>query len=378
VRIAILDTLYPAFVAGLYRARPQLRHASYAEQHAAILACSFGTSDAYSVNFRMLGHEAHDLLVNCERLQLRWAADHGLRHAARTALTPLPERARRIGRAGFLRRVALAQLDELRTDVLYLQDLGFLAGEDLAYLRRRGVMLVAQLGSAPPGPRILRRFDFVVTSFPHWVDRLRGLGIDVEYFPIAFDERVVERLAAKGIGVDPADERPHAVAFVGGVHPPHVHRDGTAFLERVVGALDAGVWGYVADRVPPGSPLLRRHGGEVWGLDMYAVLAQTKIALNRHGDIAEGYANNMRLFEASGVGAVVATEAARNLSELFMPGEEVLAYRDAEDLIAQARALTADDDRRRAVATAGQRRTLNEHTYGKRIPQLAAMLEARR
>jgi len=378
VRIAILDTLYPAFVGALYRSRPELRRAPYAEQQAAILARSFGTSDAYSVNFRALGHEAHDLLVNCERLQLTWAADHGLRRAARTALMPLPEPVRRAGRAGFLRRVALAQVEALRPDVLYLQDLTFLAGEDLDALRGAGVMLVAQLGSAPPGPEVLRRFDFVVTSFPHWVGRLRGLGIDAEYFPIAFDERVIGRLAAEGVEVDPAGERPHAVAFVGGIHPPHVHREGTAFLERVVGALDASVWGYVADRVPAGSPLRRRHGGEVWGLDMYAVLARTKIALNRHGDIAEGHANNMRLFEATGVGAVVATEAAHNLAELFVPGEEVVAYRDADDLIAQVRALLADDERRRAVAAAGQARTLREHTYARRIPQLAEMIERRR
>ena len=33
---------------------------------------------------------------------------------------------------------------------------------------------------------------------------------------------------------------------------------------------------------------------------MYRVLARTRVAVNRHGDIAEGYANNMRLFEATG------------------------------------------------------------------------------
>ena len=64
---------------------------------------------------------------------------------------------------------------------------------------------------------------------------------------------------------------------------------------------------------------------------MYRVLARTRVAMNRHGDIAEGHANNMRLFEATGAGALLATEAADNLPELFEPGREVLAYRDADD-----------------------------------------------
>ena len=35
---------------------------------------------------------------------------------------------------------------------------------------------------------------------------------------------------------------------------------------------------------------------------MYRVLRQSKIALNRHSDVAEDHANNMRLYEATGVG----------------------------------------------------------------------------
>jgi hypothetical protein len=378
MRIAIVDTLYPAFVQAHYRAQPQLRRASYEHQTAALLGRSFGTSDAYSSGFRAAGHEAYDLLVNCEELQLAWAAEHDRPRSARPLLHRLPDPAGRVGRDRFLRRIALDQLAHLEPDVIYFQDLTFLSPADLAGLRGRGAMLVAQLGSAPPGPDVLGSFDLIVTSFPHWVPRLRDLGVAAEYFPIAFDHRVVDRLAAQGISVDPSSPRPHRVAFVGGVHPPHVHRGGTAFLEHVVDDLDAEVWGYVADRVPRESPLLRRHGGEVWGLDMYAVLSRTQIALNRHGDVAEGYANNMRLFEASGVGAVVVTEEAPNLPELFTPGEEIVTYRDADDLVATVRSLLADDERRTAIAAAGQARTLREHTYARRIPQLADLISAHR
>ena len=59
---------------------------------------------------------------------------------------------------------------------------------------------------------------------------------------------------------------------------------------------------------------------------MYRVLAQSRIAVNRHGDFAGGYAANMRMFEATGVGALLMTESAANLPDFFEPGREVVAY----------------------------------------------------
>ena len=199
-------------------------------------------------------------------------------------------------------------------------------------MRRRGIRVAAQLGSRPPTDARATELDFVATSFPHFVPRLREAGLDAEYLPLAFDPRVLERLRTEGADPDACTERPHAVVFVGGIHRPSVHRGGTALLERLSRELGMEVWGYVDDRLSRESPLLRNHHGEAWGLDMYRVLARTRVAINRHGDIAEGHANNMRLFEATGAGALLATEAADNLPELFEPGREVLAYDDADDL----------------------------------------------
>ena len=136
------------------------------------------------------------------------------------------------------------------------------------------------------------------------------------------------------------------------------------------------IWGYVNDRLDPNSPIWSRHHGEAWGLDMYRILARTQIAINRHGDIAAGYANNMRLFEATGVGALLLTEAAANLRELFQPGREVITYSSVEP-IDRARYFLENAEERIAIADAGQTRTLDEHTYGRRIPELVSMLESR-
>ncbi len=57
---------------------------------------------------------------------------------------------------------------------------------------------------------------------------------------------------------------------------------------------------------------------------------------------------------------------------------EVVAYRDADELVAQARRYLDDDEARREVAAAGQARTLRDHTYAVRMRELAAILEAHR
>jgi hypothetical protein len=46
---------------------------------------------------------------------------------------------------------------------------------------------------------------------------------------------------------------------------------------------------------------------------MNEILAHSQVTLNRQIEAAEGSANNMRLFEATGVGAMLVTDDGKNL-----------------------------------------------------------------
>src|SRR4051794_32911669 len=372
VRVLIADTYSPAFVAAHYAARPGLADAPYAEQLRALLDRRFGTSDAYSRELARLGHEAADVVVNCDQLQAAWAREHGvaLHEPLRRAAAAAPTRAGIMARQLLLHRVALAQIRAARPDVLYVQDLWFFGRRELEAIRRAGVLVVGQIASEPPPPARLEGFDVILTSFPHYVDRFRALGVPSEYLAIAFDQTIPDV-----VDVSPEAERPHAAVFVGGVNP-RVHPAGTALLERLCERVDLEVWGYGREELPPGSPLLERHRGEAWGIDMYRVLASSKVVVNRHIEAAEGHANNMRLFEATGSGAALVTETAPNLAELFEPGAEVASYADEEELVSLIQQLLADDPGRLSIASAGQRRTLADHTYAARIAELAGILAA--
>ena len=206
--------------------------------------------------------------------------------------------------------------------------------------------------------------------------RIRAIGPDSEFFRLGVDPRVVDRLRARGTDPERLDDRPNAVVFVGGVNPA-VHAKGTRQLEELAARFPVDVWGYGADALPSGSPILERYHGEAWGLDMYAALASARVAVNRHIDAAEGHANNMRLYEASAMGAALVTDSGVGLEDILEPGRETLAYSGTDDLIAKIEQLLEDDGERRRIAAAGQRRTLDEHSFARRMEELAGILERR-
>jgi spore maturation protein CgeB len=374
LRILVVDTYYPAFLAVHYDLHPGLETRDYSDQLQSLMERCFGTSDAYSRYFRRLGHEAEDLVANCQPLQLRWAHEHGVPSALSTrARSLLPGR---LDARARLREIALAQIAEFDPEVVYLQDLWFFTPGDLDGLGSAGRLVAGQIASRPPNEARLRRFDLLTTSFPHYVDRFRGLGIDAEFFKIAFYELVLERLKNRGIDGHSSAPRSHRVTFVGGLNP-NLHSRGVRLLERLSSEIELDIWGYGAEALPADSPIRDRYRGQAWGLDMYEILARSQITVNRHLEAAEGYANNMRLFEATGVGALLATDDGKNLCELFRPGGEVVSYESEDDAIRKLRHLLEHDDERLRIAAAGQERTLREHTYARRIPELAEMLEAR-
>ena len=376
MQFAVLDTYYPSFLSELYGRRPELARLAYREQHDALMATCFGTADAYSRALGARGHQAEEIVMNNEALQLRWLAERSrvagaaLRVASRHA-APLARRADVLG------RIVAAQVEALSADVVYALDVGWLAAEHCERFRRDGRLLVGQVASPWPGDEVISRHDLMFSSFPHFVQRFRALGVDAEYMPLAFHEPVIERVRAEHVDASPESERQHAVTFVGGVDPA-VHPGGTEVLEHLARASPLEVWGYGADRLPPGSPIRGRHRGPAWGLAMYRVLATSQIVVNRHIEAAEGFANNMRLFEATGMGAMVLTEEAPNLGDLFEPGVEIATYSSRDDLLEKVSHYVANPEDRVRIAAAGQRRTLSDHTYTSRIEQINAAIAARR
>jgi spore maturation protein CgeB len=126
-------------------------------------------------------------------------------------------------------------------------------------------------------------------------------------------------------------------------------------------------------------PRLRRFlQPAVFGLDMYRTLMRSKLSFNSHIDIAVNSASNMRLFEATGVGSCLVTDWKANLTRLFEPDLEVVTYKSAAECVEKVQWLLAHPAERQAIAQAGQKRTLTDHTYVQRRGQLDDIIRSSR
>jgi predicted O-methyltransferase YrrM len=347
--IVFVNTYYPQFLQSHYALYHELAKAPYDEQIKSLNSQRFGDSDFYSTGMRKAGWHAVDLIVNCNPLQSAWATENGY--------------------AGQGLEIAVEQIRRLKPDVVYLQDLCLATKEFLSRIRGYTRLIAGQIASPLPPNADINGIDIIFSSFPHFVERFRAAGITSYYQPLAFDPGVLDTLAIK--------DKIHDVTFIGGVSP--AHGKGLKLLEAVAEMVPMDFWGYGAEQLPVDSIIRKRHHGETWGLDMFNTMAQSRITINRHIDVAENYANNMRLFEATGCGALLITDYKDNLNDLFEIGSEVVAYRSSEECAALVKYYLQHPEEAAAIARNGQKKNVgraclylkNAKSRGNPLPSFA-------
>ena len=355
-KVLFVQTFYPEFLSDLYAAEPGLGDLDFDPQRRRLFDTFFANGDAYSHGLNVAGCDAAEVICNADLLQARWGLEHDLE-------LPGNIHDRR-------RRILAAQIEHYRPDVLYVFEWSPLGDGFLADVKRRVGLLVGQIASPLPPNRTFAAYDLMISSWPPIVDYFRRHGMAAEPLKLGFDLRVLDRLQIRPLRYD--------VTFVGGFAPSHADR--ISWLERLLQDIDIEVFGYGIEKVPEGSPIHDHHRGPVWGWRMYETLQRSRITLNRHaridvrGSVNTSLANNMRLYEATGVGACLVTEDRENLHEVFEPDQEVVIYRNTSDCVEKIRYYLAREAERAAIARAGQSRTCRDHSYVGRMGELAEVL----
>ncbi|SPP94157.1 conserved protein of unknown function [Bradyrhizobium vignae] len=386
MRILIINTDYPAFLKQHYGIQPDLAVASFDRQMEARNASLFGVFDAYSRGFRARGHDAWEVHANNGLLQRQYMVEHGrtpprafalpgrlgniVRRVSRR-LRPVPATTRDTLRSPFditpwrLEQILIAQVRDYKPDVILNQSVSEVGSDLLEQIKPYAKLIVGQIASPLPDDEDYRAYDLMISSLPNFVAYYRKRGLAAELNRLAFDRRVLDHVSIR--------ERDCDVSFVGSLSPAHPAR--ARLIEWLSGQTDLDIWGNGIDQFPAESPIHRHYHGEAWGTDMFAALGRSKITVNNHIGIAENYANNMRLYEATGMGCLLLNDLKSNIAEIFEPGREIVCYGSPEeclDLIRYYNRNTAERDR---IAEAGQRRTLTEHSYLNRAKELVAMFQ---
>src|SRR5216684_1138467 len=117
--------------------------------------------------------------------------------------------------------------------------------------------------------------------------------------------------------------------------------------------------------------------GPLYGADFVRALAGARVGVNVHQQFGErgdparyGTGANMRVFELAAVGTPQISDAKADISRHFTPDREIVLYGNVAELVDRARALLADDVRRRQLAAAARERALREHTWRHRLEEL--------
>lgn len=365
MKILIIDSYYDDFLKGFYQSNPNLVKADYQVQKRALLAEAFGTADFYSTNLNKLGAQAEEFIINNEVLQKQWAKEHGAKYS-KAKFTNIPK-LRGLFQSDWKMKVLEAQILDFKPNVIYSQDIYLNPLRILELARKRfGTKIVGQIASLMPPKELFKPYDLLVSSLPHFVDILRGWGKKAEYVPLAFESSLLPKLRT--------NLKPYDVTHVGGYGP--IHNERNEILETASSQVKVDFWGYGESNLAADSPILKHFHGQAWGLDMHNVLHNSRITLGKHiSQVADKYANNLTLFEATGCGALLLTDWKQNLGELFEVGKEIETYRTPQELIEKLRYYLTHEKQRQEIAQAGQRRTLLDHTWEGRMKTLYQLLQ---
>jgi hypothetical protein len=367
MRILFVDANYPAFLDKVYRDVPDLANASYAEQTARIRSGLFGEAQFQAAALNALGHEAEVVVTNAHHAQRAWALENG-----RADLARRPLRIRRRCRiVPWVSRtdstvdwaIVVSQAKAFRPDILYVEIMDTMPAAVAQQLRKYARLSVAQVATALPDGAY-RAYDLVLSSIPAMVQAFRGAGVAAEWVPLAFEPSVLDEVGTV--------DRDVPVSFVGSFTDAYADR--TDVVEAVARVADLHTWTDDRAYLSSDSLIKKTIRGSAFGREMYQVLARSRVTLNSHGLVSGRDANNLRLFEATGMGTLLITDHRDNLGDLFHVGTELVTYRSPTEAGEVVEHYLANPDEAARIASAGQARTLRDHTWRDRMSRLLELV----
>ncbi len=154
--------------------------------------------------------------------------------------------------------------------------------------------------------------------------------------------------------------RRYDVSFIG-----QVYGDRPKIIKKL---RDAGVDVHAFGRGWP-------RGKRIYQSDLIRIYNQSKIVFNISYSSRGNLAVNARDFEGPACGALLFTHDTEDIREYFIPGKEIITYRDFDDAIEKLKYYLSHDDEREKIACAGHERVLRDHTYEKRFHQIFSFIK---
>ena len=371
--VLVFDTYYPGVLRNLLIHKKFKNDYFYQKKILEVEQFGFGTGSAYVDAFRKLGWKAELYVPNSLGLQGLWSKEKLNRKVVGFGWDwiQVASRIPMIRRILFLLpsfyKVIDWQVKHCSPDVVYIQDLNAFPPFLVKKIAKNCKVVYGEIASPPPPKDFFRNYDRIISALPPILDQVAEIGVPNSYLALGFDQRFS--------WVSEGSIRDIDVAFVGSITRLQPK---TVPLLKAISSLipNLEIYGDIDVTILRENGLESYYRGQAWGLDMWKILSRSKIIINRHGSIAQNFAVNMRMFEATGSGALLVTEDMVNLEQLFSPNGEVVVYKSNSEAANLIEYYLRNDSELEKIATSGQKRTLKEHTYMKRIERLIEIIES--
>tara|TARA_B110000438_G_C15721275_1_gene609951 strand:- start:25 stop:1134 length:1110 start_codon:yes stop_codon:yes gene_type:complete len=366
MKIFIINTDYYS-LESFYKQNSSIESLAFKEQYNLRMESFIGTADFYSTNLRQLGHEAWDVVANLEPLQKKWIKEQGIRVndygwnvRLRKGFFPWIYKKKK----DWFYSILKAQIKNFRPDIIYSCAIESIGSDFLNSVKDYYGFAIGQ-HAASLNHKDISGYDLILSSLPNQVDYFKNQGINSRLFNLGFESKILKHLKK--------DSKKHDIVFVGGFGKNF--KNSTELIEKIVKKFDFKLWGYGVENLSKESIIRQNLNGVLYGKEMYQTLMDSKIIFNRHADFAGSFANNMRLYQSTGVGSLLLTDKKRNLSNIFHENKELCTYSNVDDCLEKIEYYLDNEEDREKIAYAGQARCLDEHTWYNRMEELLSIIK---
>jgi len=393
----------------VYEKHRDLLNKNYKEQLETIFYESYSWGDSYTYYLKSLGYETSEIIYNALEAQKRWLVEKGIKNIKNFDLDD----------------IVIRQINEFNPDILFYDHYSSELLKKIKANNNKIKLFIGWVGSAIPNYAVFEDVNLVLSCAKESVDALKGRGIKSYHFDHAFDKRIKDRIAQN-------NKKKEELIFIGQlIKTSEFHNQREVFLEELAKVskikilsptyneynlniiraiktffkrflyslyilsknnilikkifIKSKIFGKIVElnKKPiynfklQFSPILKKAMKPgVFGLEMFQIIKESKIVLNFHADSSPKYASNMRLFETTGVGSCLLTDWKENIGDFFEDGKEVVTYKSYEEALEKIKYLLNNPNVMEDISLAGQKRTLRDHCFEKRILEFDKIIKA--
>ncbi|MGE5400251.1 MAG: glycosyltransferase [Ignavibacteriales bacterium] len=370
------SAFYKYYLISLYEKNRAMMTASYQEQYNFVMANCFAWADFWKKHLEKTGKYAvEEVIINNEYMQKQWAREHGVHY----------------NENNWMESILDAQIAEYKPDIWFSH--ADVNPEFRLKIRRdhpRIKYIFGYDGTLKHNASFFAGCDLILSCIDDTIKYYEKYGFRGYFLPYAFEKDILDKIQHR----NPT----HNVSFVGSFYPfKGLHSERLRFIAGLSektpidvyspAILHKGLMPYMWavlrlarnkqwKDISYSNYIDSNRKGTAYGLDMYQVLADSKMTLNYHGDIVIKKGGNMRLFEATGAGTCLVTDWKENLSDFFEADKEIVVFKTFDECLEKIRYLLDHEEERKAIAEAGQRRTLSEYSYENVLNKFLIFLES--